>query len=243
MVRDDEHASDDGQQGGNREALKHENSHGLKRCEDKHREHEHDGQQREQPVRIHAPQSADLPDATHNPMHVDGRIALIASPSTAQRWRACNERPRREIKWRPTADSSHCPISTGSTHRSPMAWSIASPCMPRVRPWTASWTKTACTPSNGGRGRRVRGRLHPESGRMPAICLRTARYHEPALCPRVDVRSLATPVPPKSDPDARGPMPHQADAAQPQPKGRPARSEQPDGASVFSDNDLSRCRT
>ena len=34
MVRDDEHASYDRQQGGDREALKHENSHGLKRCKD-----------------------------------------------------------------------------------------------------------------------------------------------------------------------------------------------------------------
>ena len=77
VVGDDEHASDDRQQGGNREALKHENSHGLKRCEDEHREHEHDGQQREQPVRIHAPQSADFTDATHNPMHFDGMITFV----------------------------------------------------------------------------------------------------------------------------------------------------------------------
>ena len=76
VVRDDEHASDDCQQGSNREALEHENPHGLKRCDDKHREHEYDGQQREQPVRIHVPQSADLLDATHDPVHVDGMMML-----------------------------------------------------------------------------------------------------------------------------------------------------------------------
>ena len=84
--------------------------------ENEHREHEHDGQQREQPVRIQSPQSANFADATHNPMHFAGIVALIAGPSTAQRWSDCDA--ARGLTCTPLATPFHAlGLGLGLRHR------------------------------------------------------------------------------------------------------------------------------